>query len=196
MARFEQMSDIDLRSLAAEVAEVLPRTYLGYSLGAANFDSVEISESVDVWLLSAEAVQTGSDLNSSIIPLNRWHHQLKVEGQALGYATSKSEDSESEPSRLTEISPDAQIADAFNRAVAVIDRQHPQDEVQVRLVVAPAYQTWFLYCRGAAIDEVYVLVTPLALLPDLGQPLQLARLRADSFISQLKEMPFEMGFSE
>lgn len=193
MARFNSLPSGALQRLSQELSQALPRSPLGFSLGSAGIEEVQIAESADIWLLPLDQVRAGAALEAALVPIGQWHHQLKGKGHALGYATSSVVGAEPDQAHLAEIGEDWQLSTAFDRAIDAIDQQHPGEEVRVRLISAPAYQLWALYANGPGIDEVYVLRAPFPFAPDRGAPLGLPRLTSSQFLSQLADAPFEQG---
>jgi hypothetical protein len=124
-------------------------------------DRVEITESLQVFHLSAERVRTSSsnDLLALAEPTEDLHHQIAINGAPELFARSAPREAGAPGRTVVEVTA-SPLAAEIARGIEWIDANVPQDYL-VKLLVAPGYHLhalWLLPDQG----ETFVLVVHAA----------------------------------
>jgi|RhiMethySRZTD1v2_1073278.scaffolds.fasta_scaffold24381_6 hypothetical protein len=109
-----------------------------------------VAESFEVWKFIPDALEEIADGTNDITRLVRragvWHHQLRQEDKAIGFARSKPLGPDPASWSVRDIFV-SDLAQAFDRAIVHVDHQHVPDNVEVRLISMPRQQVeafWFV----------------------------------------------------
>lgn len=138
MATFKTLPDDVVAHLQTKVGLSLPRTI--DALGVAGASRLTLNENVDVWQLSANLVpESTNDLNLVAKPTGEWHLQVKAEDIPIAYARS-SPIGFDPTDWLVDGVFQSDLAQKIDEAVDWIDANVQNDNILVRLLVAPAYQ--------------------------------------------------------
>jgi len=156
MARAKLLEDRHIEHVRGHIGAFL-NTHRNPALGkGATF----LEESFEIWLLRADELSavrsTSPDLSTHLSNTGRWHHQVTQNGEPVGYALSGPAVDFNAQWSLHGVfaSP---LAKKVRRAVAKIDRERPQEDLEAFYVVIPAYRIVCFLLRGYAADEVFVV---------------------------------------
>jgi hypothetical protein len=157
MAHADTIDSAAIQSLALQVGQRLADFRPPSSL-------VTLHESLRLWLLPPgdatlfQAQTRDVDLAEIAQPSDRWHHQLHDGGEPFGFARSTQKDHRWE---LHEIF-DTPIAASIHTAILTVEEQPSLGDPLVRLVYAPAFQTYTLWLvdAGRANSRVVVAYAP------------------------------------
>lgn len=127
---------------------------------------IELAETFQVWMIGAEPARLWrrtTDLADLVVPTNRWHHQIRFNGEAAAFARSSPPDEDSDQWLLCElfVSPLAKRIEEGIDRIDAIETRIPNNPV-VRLLVAPAYQAhafWLLH-EAERTSQVLVIDRP------------------------------------
>jgi hypothetical protein len=154
MAITDPFSEEALSAVATQIAE--------RRVSPLDFVNTEITETFALWLLEWQAIQRPTALRRDAEPMNRWHHQLRREGEAHRFARSITIPGEARPI-LTEISLEDFLAKAVDRAARYVDATVP-GEATVRLVSIPTLYMHAMWLERPDKDEILVVSKPDAIL--------------------------------
>jgi len=191
MAHADSLPDVVLDGIAQQLGQYLPRLAKPPLPGA---QGIELCESFALWRLGRDSLtasaQTGDDLSQLAKPTGRWHHQLKVDGQATMFARSTQSDAASYVVRAVSVSP---LAERIDQAIDWVD-QNIQARLFARLLVVSAYRVhaFWLVSDDEDDDQVLIIDAPPQF-TDL-RPLQLFNSRA--FLEALLREPQVIGIDQ
>lgn len=138
MATFKTLPDDVVAHLQTKVGLSLPRTI--EALGVAGAAKVTLNENVDIWQLPANLVtEPTNDLNLLAKPTGEWHLQVRAEDIPVAYARS-SPIGFAPTDWLVDGVFQSDLAQKIDEVVTWIDANFQNDNILVRLLVAPAYQ--------------------------------------------------------
>ena len=155
MAHSEQIPDNQLRNIARQIADRAPRRALFLADSAA---PVRLGESFPMWMLPAEAVAATRDIAEAAVQTDSWHHQVRAAQGAVTFARSTVSDGSWLVGEVARSGLEADI----ETTIRWIDENIPQD-LEARLLMAPAYYLTALWLHGDNEDHVVVAQAPAAL---------------------------------
>jgi hypothetical protein len=132
-----------------------------------------LNETFAVYTLGADDIihgqQTGADLLSLAEPADRYHHQIRVDNQAVGFARTTIATDENGQSLcqlyLSELAPAIDAAIDWLDQLATTDQAFADSDPLVRLLFVPAfyvYAFWLIKEQGESSD-VLVIKSPVSL---------------------------------
>lgn len=119
-----------------------------------------LEESFEIWTLhttdlpSAPAVDF--DLSKLLSKTGRWHHQISQNNTPVGYALSGEARRFGAYWSLHGVLV-SDLAKKVARAVARIDQDRPQEDIEAHYVIVPSHKVILFFLRGPSRDEVYVV---------------------------------------
>lgn len=186
MANFRSLPDEALNRITEQVGVGLAQLNPVPALGAAS--NIQLFETVDVWMLSADALlQQTDDLTQLAKPTGRWHHQIKVDDQPTSYARSIALGPDASDWSVVGVF-ESSTALKIDEAIAWIDN-NISDDYMVHLLTVPAYsiESFWLIKDGdqkivviSAPDEYAVLKTQQA-------------YTSGEFLNELRSLPNIQG---
>jgi hypothetical protein len=157
----------------------------------------EIGETFEVWKLIPDAIDEITRGNLDITKLTRptgiWHHQLRDETRAFGFARSKPLGAGPDDWSVRDIFM-SEVAAKIDTAINWVDRNIPDNQVEVRLLSLPAYQVeafWFVSKDPNYADEwndQLLIIHSRDAIDGLGP-----KIDSKSFLASLPRMPRGMG---
>jgi hypothetical protein len=193
MAHFKTLPDEVLTRLQTKVGVSLSR--MTETLGGV---APALHESVDVWTLPASAVvEPSDDLSRLAQPSGQWHLQVKSANTPIAYARSSTLGSEPSDWSVDGIF-QSELARKFDRAITWIDENVPEENIIVRLLVIPAYQThalWLIDENNTDHQKIVVIDAPdeygFSLPPDIDRPQEISQ-----FLDRLRSVKHIEGLTE
>lgn len=155
MANSQQIPDAELRSIARQIADRAPARVTAAFAAA---PSMRLAESFPIWTLTPDAVGRTRDMAEAATPTGDWHHQIRAPGGTTGFARSTVSGGKW---RVDEVGGSGTEAD-IEASIRWIDERLPQD-LDARLLIAPAYYLTAFWLHGAEEDHVVVVEAPAAL---------------------------------
>jgi hypothetical protein len=138
MATFKTLPDDVVAHLQTKVGLSLPRTI--DTLGFADTSKMTLNENVDVWQLPANLVtEPTNDLNFLAKPTGEWHLQVRSDDIPIAYARS-SPIGFAPTDWLVDGVFQSDLAQKIDEVMTWIDANLQNENILVRLLVAPAYQ--------------------------------------------------------
>ena len=157
----------------------------------------EIGESFEVWKLIPDAMDEIENGNLDITKLARpagiWHHQLRENGQAFGFARSKPLGADAASWSVRDVFT-SELAAKIDMAIGWIDERIPDDEVEVRLLSIPIQQVeafWFVSKDPEVPSEwnnQLLIIHSREAIEELGR-----QIDSESFLASLPAQPRGMG---
>ncbi len=154
------------RQLEARRLEEL-RGELGYYLSAHPHPALGegalfIGEGFETYSLSVDGIARaahGVDLAACLVKTGNWQHQILRKGQpaAIAYSGTRGDMRDSWHIRGVVVSP---AAAKIDRAIQRIDRQRPEDKIEVFFFIAPAFQLQAFLLKGFSAEEVFIVLNP------------------------------------
>jgi hypothetical protein len=193
MAHFKTLPDEVLTRLQTKVGVSLSR--MTETLGAV---APALHESVDVWTLPASAVvEPSDDLRRLAKPSGQWHLQVKSANIPIAYARSSTLGSEPSDWSVDGIF-QSELARKFDQAITWIDENIPEEDIIVRLLVIPAYQThalWLIDENNTTHQKIVVIDAPdeygFSFPPDIDRPQEIS-----TFLDRLRSVKHIEGLTE
>lgn len=155
MAHSEQIPAAELRSLARQIVDRMPSPVTGLFAAAA---PARLAESFPIWMLAPQTAEHPRDIAEAARPTGAWHHQIRGPLGAMSFARSAVSDGKW---RIGEMARSGLETD-IEAAIDWIDTHVPQD-LEARLLIAPAYQLTAFWLHGAGDDRVVVAQAPATL---------------------------------
>jgi|SRR5215216_3362319 len=157
----------------------------------------EIGETFEVWKLIPDAIDEITKGNLDITRLTRrtgfWHHQLRDETRAFGFARSKPLGADPDTWSVRDIFM-SELAAKIHMAISWVDKNIPDNQVEVRLLSMPAHQVeafWFVSKDPRYADEwndQLLIIHSRDAIEELGP-----KIDSKSFLASLPRMPRGMG---
>jgi hypothetical protein len=193
MAHFKTLPDDVLTQLQRKVGFSLSR--ITESLGAV---SPALHESVDVWNLPANAVvEPTNDLTRLAHPSGQWHLQVKSDNTPIAYARSSTVGSEPTDWSVDGIF-QSELAQEFDQAISWIDENILEENIIVRLLVIPAYQThalWLIDESNINNQKIVVIDPPSEYGFNLPPKIDKAQ-EIEEFLNHLRSVKHAEGLTE
>ncbi len=159
MAHADVLPDAVLDALAAKVG--VPLAEFG-SYAQQPQPAAELSETFAVWSLNPTAVLTPDvDFAKLVTQTGRWHHQIKVGGQATAFARSMPLGTDAASWEVTQLF-QSDIPPKIDRAIDWVDSNVKGDPV-VRLLIVPSYYLTAFWLSDGNNNQVYVIDAPSSL---------------------------------
>jgi hypothetical protein len=157
MANPDPIPDATLRSVAAQLGEMLAAPAAAAAGALGRPARPELTESLAVCFLTAEQVTSPpADLAALARPSGTWHHQVRTAAGPTHLARSSPQAFAADELRVDQWL-ESPVAAKLDDALAWVDRRHPDDATTVRLLVAPAYYLHaLLIVRGRNFSAVLV----------------------------------------
>ena len=163
------------RQIEGQKVEVV-RRHLGEIIGRLHREetgigTAELSESFELYTIPGDAIRLAADkgykLRSLLQRTGSWHHQITSGGKPVGIAQSAAPGSISDEWSLQSffVGP---LAQKIAEAIAKIDAERVDDEIEVMLVRVPSYQVDFFLLATDTSAEVYLIQSPSGA-ADLGE---------------------------
>jgi|HubBroStandDraft_6_1064221.scaffolds.fasta_scaffold296140_2 hypothetical protein len=156
MARTKQLGGRHIEYLRAHIGSFInTHPHPTLEKGATFLD-----ESFEIWILRVnEALSdaaTNPDLFKYLFNTGNWHHQISQNGVPVGYALSGPAASFGGDWSLRGLFA-SDLAKKIARAIAKIDQERPQDDIEAYYVVVPSHKIVCFFLRGYSFDEVFVV---------------------------------------
>lgn len=155
MASSEQIPDPELRSIAQQIAGRAPARARAAFAAA---PPMRLAESFPIWALAPDALDRTRDIAEAAAPTGDWHHQIRAPGGPAGFARSSVIEGRW---RVDEVAGSGAESD-IEASIRWIDEHLPQ-ELDARLLIAPAYYLTAFWLHGADEDHVVVAQAPATL---------------------------------
>ena len=160
---------------------------------------LSVGESFEVWKFIPDALEEITDGNFDITKLVRragvWHHQLRLENQAVGFARSKPLGPDPASWSVRDIFV-SDLAQAVDEAIAYIDDHGLPDNVEVRLISMPRQQLeafWFV-SEGSPPDPKWNNQVLIVRAPErIHEFAFLRQMRSEDFLAALVTKERGMG---
>lgn len=189
-----------LESIATQIGIRLepPTAYEGHAhaLNVAVPSNPEIGETFEVWKLIPDAageIEKGNlDITKLVRPSGLWHHQLRLNSNAFGFARSKPLGADPDSWSVRDIFM-SDLAAKIDQAIKWVDDNIPEDLVEVRLLSMPIQQVeafWFVAKSPEASkwDNQLFIIHSREAIDELGQLMD-----AKTFLESLPGKPRGMG---
>jgi hypothetical protein len=161
MATFKTLPDDVIAHLQTKVGLSLPRTI--DALGLADTSKITLNENVDVWQLPANLVaEPTNELKLLAKPTGQWHLQIKSEDIPIAYARS-SPMGFAPNDWLVDGVFQSDLAQKIDQTVDWIDGNLQNENILVRLLVAPAYQLhafWLIDQDEPSQQKIVIIDAP------------------------------------
>jgi hypothetical protein len=156
MARTKQLDGRHIEYLRAHIGSFInTHPHPTLEKGATFLD-----ESFEIWTLRVNEVlsdpPTSPDLSKYLFNTGNWHHQISQNGVPVGYALSGPAASFGGGWSLRGLFA-SNLAKKIARAIAKVDQERPQDDIEGYYVVIPSHKLVCFFLRGYSFDEVFVV---------------------------------------
>jgi hypothetical protein len=101
----------------------------------------------------------GVDLADCLTKTGRWQHQILMQRKSRAIAFSSSRGDIRDSIRVTGVMA-APAAGKIDRAIKWIDRERPDDRIEVFFFIVPAFQLQAFLLKGLNTEEVFVVSSP------------------------------------
>jgi hypothetical protein len=155
MAISAQIPNAELRSIARQIADRAPAQVTAAFAGAT---PTRLAENFPVWLLAPDAVARTRDIAEAATRTGDWHHQVRAADGAVRFARSTVRDGRWIVGEVARSGLEADI----DATVSWIDDHIPQD-LDARLLIAPAYYLTAFWLHGPEEDRIVLVQAPAAL---------------------------------
>lgn len=153
-----------------------------------NASRIDLGETFELWTLPSDVrdeVARGLDLTRLARSSGLWHHQIRSNNEALSFARSKPLGATADSWSLREVFESPLAAD-ISHAIDWIEANVP-DDVEVRLLTAPAYQVDAFWLIAADPSPSYAEWNDRILIIRSARFTALQLLSAEEFLRGLLE---------
>jgi hypothetical protein len=184
MAKPIVFSEKTIKLLASQIGAFAPT--IGLPLLAE--DNPELGETIQVWVLPANAVLLSSPLKAAE-PNGKWHHQIYKQGKPALFAYSKPFGPREQDWQITAVFK-SDIPNAINQAIEVTDLKFTADE-EVRLLIIPAYNLQVIWIQTPDGNNFIIPAVVAMEYQDSIKPF--ISIKDAEFFDKLKEVTHTQG---